>query len=902
MTSTRSLVALATTLVFAVLATPALAHPGQHGTTDGHLVGTGEWGKIDYLSDLRVHDAEEGLIADVAVDPDGDYAYLARWGGSDCAAPETGGQTSPDGGVYVVDISDLENPVEVGFIPTQQDTLVGEGMQVVHVETAQFTGDVLLMNHEQCGKNGKAGISLWDVTNPLKPRKLSEHFGDFTTDGVQNTPHDANQTHSAFIWQDDGRAYLVATDDDEASDVDIFDITNPKKPVLVGEFDLNDYGVSQPELGLTDSFLHDMVVKEIDGRQIMLLSYWDGGYVLLDVGDPANPVFLGDSDYATADPEVLAAFGISLVPEGNGHQAEFTSDNRFVIATDEDFDPYRLTVATDDGGLYNAKAATQTTIEEAMEIQGTTIFVGQACPGGDAVPSAPATGGPYIAVVERGNCFFEEKVQAILAAGGYDAVIIMNREGPDACNATTTPSVTTDGIPVVFVSREAGFELFDDTSFDIDECLAGSEATTEAPMAIGTVGDVVTDVGAVFDGWGYVHLFGVDIEDAAASLTELDTFVIPEAMDPDFAEGFGDLSVHEVATDPQDPGARTCRTTQAGYGHCRSSARTRRTTPPASWSRSAAISTRRATTSGAWRRSSATARRSSWRATATRGSGSSKTRDRREPLIGRREGPAERRPLVVSPCSGGDGRLVGDLSRLGGCLGSPQQRTGGQRSGRRDARGAEERRGVPVRQGGEIADLVGAVRRGEGGHRRQAERGADLVAGVDDAGGEATLLGLGRLDRRAQRRDERERHPGRSDQRSRQHVHEERAVGPDEREDRHASGEQQQADDRRHLDAEPRDHPGRDDDHAQHDRAGHRQQRRAALERPVPEHLLQVEVQEKPHRDPGPTEQDLGQVGRREIRRAQDAEPHQRLAARGLERDERGEQCHTAGDRAQSAG
>ena len=97
------------------------------------------------------------MIADVAVDPDGNYAYLARWGGADCAGPETGGQTTPDGGVYVIDISDLANPVEVGFIATRQDTLVGEGMQVVHLETAAFTGDVLLMNHEGCGKNFKGG-------------------------------------------------------------------------------------------------------------------------------------------------------------------------------------------------------------------------------------------------------------------------------------------------------------------------------------------------------------------------------------------------------------------------------------------------------------------------------------------------------------------------------------------------------------------------------------------------------------------------------------------------------------------------------------------------------------------------------------------------------------------------
>ena len=70
-----------------------------------------------------------------------------------------------------------------------------------------------------------------------------------------------------------------------------------------------------------------MVVKQIDGRFIMLLSYWDGGYVLLDVTDPANPVFLGDSDYRRRRPGALEQFGAPHA-EGNAHQAEFTADNR----------------------------------------------------------------------------------------------------------------------------------------------------------------------------------------------------------------------------------------------------------------------------------------------------------------------------------------------------------------------------------------------------------------------------------------------------------------------------------------------------------------------------------------------------------------------------------------------
>ena len=46
-----------------------------------------------------------------------------------------------------------------------------------------------------------------------------------------------------------------------------------------------------------------------------------------------------------------------------------------------------------------------------------------------------------------------------------------------------------------------------------------------------------------------MHLF----RNNDGKLTELDTYAIPEAHDPDFASGFGDLSVHEVATSSEDP-------------------------------------------------------------------------------------------------------------------------------------------------------------------------------------------------------------------------------------------------------------------------------------------------------------------------------------------------------------
>ncbi len=549
----------------------ASAHPGgrqQHGEPSGHLLGSGASGNVELVSRLRVTTVND-LVADLAVSPDGTWVFLANWGKADCAAnSEKGGMNNPDAGVWVVDIEDIENPTLAGFIPHAQDSRPGEGMQVVALETKWFTGNVLVMNNEQCGKNGKGGVSLFDVTDPRKPYKLSEHFGD-------RGSADTNDIHSAFAWQAGDRAYVVMTDNFEATDVDVLDITNPKRPRLVADLDLNAMSraagdpVDQPEIGLQESSLHDMIVKKIGDRYIMLLSYWDGGYVKLDVTDPANAFIIGDTDFTNPDPELLESAGISLPPEGNGHQAEFTADNRFFIGTDEDFSPYRsiFTITTGpSAGEYPAGEFGWTPPVKDLpdgKLDGPTVYGGYGCPQSGNVPNRAdffpagslAPGEEAILVLQRGPvqdpsvsydaCFFSEKVEQAQLAG-WDAVIIPNHHvgaqggaAPDAafCGGQGHEYVKT--APAVCIGHRAMHLLFGDTpSYEVP--YAGSEP------AIGTRGEKV-NFEPTFDGWGYVHLFD------AETLEELDTYAIPEAHDEAYAFGFGDLSVHEVATHRTDP-------------------------------------------------------------------------------------------------------------------------------------------------------------------------------------------------------------------------------------------------------------------------------------------------------------------------------------------------------------
>jgi hypothetical protein len=502
-----------------------------HGSAAGHLMPQGSSSNVELVSKLGLKNVVPEKVADVGVFKG--YAYLAAWGVVTCKY----------NGVHVVDVRNPAAPTEVAFIVSKEGSYPGEGVQALRIDTPKFTGDILVTNNEKCKDSaGFGGMNIYDVTNPAHPTPLAAGIGDESVPGAGKKP--ANEIHSVFAWDAGDKAYAVIVDNEEGTDVDIIDITDPKKAKLVAEYDL-DQKFSQilqaAPSNLVEVFLHDMVVKEIGGRQIMLLSYWDAGYVKIDVTNPLDIVYLGDTDFTNPDPEA-AESGFTVVPEGNGHEAEFTLDNQYVIGADEDFSPFALTARnlTDNTDINASSGSGTRPLLSGQAIEGLTVFGGRACIGDPAVPAGnPAV--TDIAVIERGVCTFTEKVANVIAAGGYDAVLIFNRTGTDACNGSLGMTVEGD-IPTFGVApRSQGFAIFG-ASYDNAACLAGA-GTEQLPVAIGSTGDTLR-FESQFDGWGYVHLF----KNSDGKMTELDTYAIPEAHDPAYATGFGDLSVHEVAT------------------------------------------------------------------------------------------------------------------------------------------------------------------------------------------------------------------------------------------------------------------------------------------------------------------------------------------------------------------
>src|SRR5918994_3599827 len=171
---------------------PALAHPTadgaltgleaasayhfQHGGEDAHLPAVQRNVELVGMLDLFGEGEQAGRIADVGVF--GDYAYLGAFAAPNCEDP----------GVYVVDISDPQAPRQADFIPTSDpSSFVGEGVQVLDMNTEFFQGPLLIYNNETClpfggtvlgpdprlGVGGPGGATLVDVRDPENWTKLA---------------------------------------------------------------------------------------------------------------------------------------------------------------------------------------------------------------------------------------------------------------------------------------------------------------------------------------------------------------------------------------------------------------------------------------------------------------------------------------------------------------------------------------------------------------------------------------------------------------------------------------------------------------------------------------------------------------------------------------------------------
>ncbi|MEQ9403470.1 MAG: hypothetical protein RIM99_07795 [Cyclobacteriaceae bacterium] len=210
-----------------------------------------------------------------------DYAVTGTWGA--------------DGTAYFWDVT---NPASISLI----DSVQVDARTVNDVKVSE-DGKVCVISREGAS-NRKNGLVIIDVSNPRDVSVISE-FSENLTGGV----------HNVFIYQN--HVYALSAGRKYYS----INIEDPKKPKIVGEFELDTPGHS-----IHDVWVHDGIAYS---------SNWSDGVQLVDVGNgiaggsPSNPVQFASYAY----------------PSGSNHAAFPYKDEKtgkfYVILGDEEF-PYGL--------------------------------------------------------------------------------------------------------------------------------------------------------------------------------------------------------------------------------------------------------------------------------------------------------------------------------------------------------------------------------------------------------------------------------------------------------------------------------------------------------------------------------------------------------------------------------
>jgi len=211
------------------------------------------------------------------------HAYLSSHRGTGACATQ---------GVRVFSLADPKRPRRLAAFGRIPGTWT-EKTIVRRVETASFRGELAVTSVQACAPGSFQGFALYDVTRPARPRELAR---------VRTDPRGS---HEIWLQPVGSRAFvytaIVASEFRSSPDgrtpgepdFRIFDVTDPRKPVVVGGWgawrELGIVPFSDPSNRLEGSLVHSVIG---DGTRAYL-SYWDLGTVVLDVSKPARPRYLG---------------------------------------------------------------------------------------------------------------------------------------------------------------------------------------------------------------------------------------------------------------------------------------------------------------------------------------------------------------------------------------------------------------------------------------------------------------------------------------------------------------------------------------------------------------------------------------------------------------------------------
>jgi hypothetical protein len=220
-----------------------------------------------------------------------DVAYLGNLRQGDCQPPN---------GVWAISLKDPAKPKALASFAKFPGS-DGEDVWVGSVRTRAFKGDLAAVGVQRCSRQvqGFAGLALYDVTNPAKPKELGR-----LPSGVISGVHEVG-----VVQRPDGRVLALAAvpytfnlTQGRQGDLRIIDITNPRRPREVADWDVRRDGPAETRGQLAsrrDVFDHS--AWPFDKGNKVFASFWSAGVQFLDISDPSSPRLIGQTPYRPED-------------------------------------------------------------------------------------------------------------------------------------------------------------------------------------------------------------------------------------------------------------------------------------------------------------------------------------------------------------------------------------------------------------------------------------------------------------------------------------------------------------------------------------------------------------------------------------------------------------------------
>ena len=191
------------------------------------------------------------------------------------------GHMDPPYGTSIVDVRDPKHPKLVSQLE------VPEG---IHSHKVRVSGDVMLVNYERYKSNKEAqgGLKIFDISNKAKPREIA--FFKAAGRGVHRFTFDGRYAYiSPFIEGYVGNIVMI------------LDLKDPARPQEAGRWWMPGQWIGGGETPAWEGTAHRCHHPIRRGNRLYV-SYWHGGFVILDISDMSKPKLVSHLDWSPPYP------------------------------------------------------------------------------------------------------------------------------------------------------------------------------------------------------------------------------------------------------------------------------------------------------------------------------------------------------------------------------------------------------------------------------------------------------------------------------------------------------------------------------------------------------------------------------------------------------------------------